>query len=129
MVYVGKDTPYMKLLAPFLEKKQVSPDSHFDCGRKSEMLMLIIQQLAADCWGVDITPIKGIFQPMLDWLLAAVPSLNERYPKNKRPDVMLGRMVRNMLMSEELCLEYASYFAGKSNEELEALAMSFSFGE
>jgi hypothetical protein len=66
---------------------------------------------------------------MLDWLLRAVPSLNDRYPKNKRPAVMLGRMVRNMLMSEELCLEYAAYFADKTEEELEALAMSFSFGK
>ncbi len=66
---------------------------------------------------------------MLDWLLAAVPSLSERYPKVKRPDVMLGRMVRNMLMSEELCHEYAAYYKGKNFEELEELAKSFSFGE
>jgi hypothetical protein len=66
---------------------------------------------------------------MLDWLLAAVPGITERYPKVKKPDVMLGRMVRNMLMSEELCHEYAEFFRGKSFDELDALAKSFSLGE
>jgi hypothetical protein len=87
------------------------------------------QLLAADCWGVDIAPVKHIFQPMLDWLLAAVPGITERYPKVKKPDVMLGRMVRNMLMSEELCHEYAEFFRGKSFDELDALAKSFSLGK
>ncbi|GFZ50461.1 hypothetical protein JCM24511_08218 [Saitozyma sp. JCM 24511] len=107
MVYVDKQTPYMRLLEPFLKKKKL---------------------LAADCWGVDIAPVKHIFQPMLDWLLAAVPGITERYPKVKKPDVMLGRMVRNMLMSEELCHEYAEFFRGKSFDELDALAKSFSLG-
>ncbi|RSH90736.1 hypothetical protein EHS25_009911 [Saitozyma podzolica] len=107
MVYVDKQTPYMRLLEPFLKKKKL---------------------LAADCWGVDIAPVKQIFQPMLDWLLAAVPGIAERYPKVKKPDVMLGRMVRNMLMSEELCHEYAEFFRGKSFDELDALAKSFSLG-
>ena len=45
MVYVSRDTPYMKLLEPFLAKKH---------------------RLALDSWGADDTAIKRIFDPLVD---------------------------------------------------------------
>lgn len=39
----------------------------------------------------------------------------------------LSRIVRNCLLSDELCAEYASYFKDKSETELDELAKSFAF--
>ena len=39
----------------------------------------------------------------------------------------MHRVVREMLFSELLAYEYASYFEGKSMQELEELAASFKF--
>ncbi|WVR08824.1 hypothetical protein IAU60_005882 [Kwoniella sp. DSM 27419] len=68
MVYVGEDTPYIKLLKPFLDKK-----------------------------------------------------------KTWKPATHIGRIVRNILLSEELCHEFGQYFEGLSMEQLDDLAKSFSF--
>jgi hypothetical protein len=38
-------------------------------------------------------------------------------------------MVRECLMSEELAIEWAEHFRGKTKEELDELAKSFAFGE
>jgi hypothetical protein len=40
---------------------------------------------------------------------------------------LVGRLLRNILLSEELTPEYASYFQGLSLEELDELAASFKF--
>ena len=39
----------------------------------------------------------------------------------------VGRLLRNILLSEELTPEYASYFEGLSLQELDDLAASFKF--
>lgn len=106
MTYVSEDTAYMKLLAPFLQKKR---------------------EVAADSWGCDITPVKKVFEPFVEWLSKAAPSTDQRYPPMWKTDKHLGRIVRNCLMSEELCAEYASYFEGKTEAELDELAKSFSY--
>lgn len=124
MVYVSKDTPYMQRLKPFLEKKKA---------------------LAADEWGCDDLPVREVFDPLEKWFLAATPSLSKRYPQTWKPATHIGRLVRNILLSvgvdvcyfgtllsitneqEELVDEWASYFEGLSEQELEALAESFSF--
>ena len=51
MVYVSRDTPYMKLLEPFLSKKH---------------------RLALDDWGADDTAIKHIFDPLVDLILSSI---------------------------------------------------------
>ncbi|KAL7420963.1 Endo-1,4-beta-xylanase 5 [Cryptotrichosporon argae] len=106
MVYVGEDTAYMKLLKPFLEKKK---------------------QLAADEWGCDDAPVRDLFQPLIDWARQNVPSIDQRYPAMWKAEKHIGRVVRNILISEELVHEYCAYFKGKSLDELDALAKSFSF--
>ncbi|GFZ47072.1 hypothetical protein JCM24511_04814 [Saitozyma sp. JCM 24511] len=114
MVYVDPETPYMKLLEPFLKKKKASVSSPS-------------RALAADAWGCNDLPVRDLFAPMTDWLSENVPSVNQRYPPMWRAKKHLSRIVRNILLSEELCHEYASYFEGLNHDQLEALAKSFSY--
>lgn len=106
MTYVSEDTAYMKTLAPFLNKKR---------------------DVAADSWGCDTTPIKKEFRPFVEWIRQAAPSTDQRYPPMWKTDNHIGRLVRNCLLSEQLCDEYASYFEVKTKAELEEFAKSFSF--
>ncbi len=81
-------------------------------------------------------------------MLEAVPSISKRYPPMWGANKHISRIVRNILLSvgerpstllphamlilivkEELCYEFAAYFEGKSMEELNSLAKSFTFGE
>lgn len=64
---------------------------------------------------------------MAEWLRKAAPSIDKRYPSMWHADKHLFRIVRNCLLSDELCAEYASYFADKSEDELDQLARSFAF--
>lgn len=64
---------------------------------------------------------------MRQWLASNVPALEKKYPPMWKTDKHLFRVVRNCLMSEEMCGEFASYFEGKSLQELDDLAKSFSF--
>jgi hypothetical protein len=110
--------------------------------------MANLQALAADAWGVDRSTVADIFDPMDKWLKEQAPTMTtERYPFMwKNNDRWLGRLVREILLSvsprdpfwscvnkltsqEELCREYASYFKGKTTEELDELAKSFSLSE
>ncbi|BEI82494.1 hypothetical protein CcaverHIS002_0303620 [Cutaneotrichosporon cavernicola] len=72
-----------------------------------------------------IQPFLTKKRPMADWLRAAAPSIDNRYPKMWRSERHLTRIVRNCLLADELCCEYAAYFADKSEAELEELARSF----
>ncbi|KAG8913346.1 hypothetical protein FRC01_004591 [Tulasnella sp. 417] len=106
MVYISPDTPYIKRLKPFLEKKK---------------------RLAADEWGCDVSTVDHIFKPVDNWLLEEVPGIKKRYPPMWNVTTHVGRVLRNILLSEELYPEYAEYFKDLSFEELEELAASFKF--
>ncbi|EUC57148.1 glycoside hydrolase family 5 protein [Rhizoctonia solani AG-3 Rhs1AP] len=106
MVYAGPDTAYIKRLKPFLEKKK---------------------RLAADEWGADIKVVKHIFDPLEEWLVQEVPGIKKRYPPMWNVSTHVGRVLRNILLSEELYPEYAEYFRDLSLEELDELAASFKF--
>ncbi|EJT96664.1 glycoside hydrolase [Dacryopinax primogenitus] len=106
MVYASPDSPYVKTLQPFIEKKK---------------------KLAADAWGVDLTDVKEVFEPMEHWLEQNGPAIRKRYPPTWNPGRHLGRPVRNILLSESLYPEYAAYFKDLSEAELEAFAASFKF--
>ncbi|GHJ89172.1 hypothetical protein NliqN6_5574 [Naganishia liquefaciens] len=105
MVYVGEETPYIKMLKPFLEKKK---------------------QLALDEWGCDDKPVRPLFDPLIKWMEDSAPSIKSRYPKTWGTSQHVARLVRNILLSEELCDEYAEFFRGKTEEDLEEIAKSFS---
>ncbi|KAG8893517.1 hypothetical protein FRC00_010416 [Tulasnella sp. 408] len=106
MVYVSPDTAYIKRLKPFLEKKK---------------------RLAADEWGCDVSTVDHIFKPVDNWLLEEVPGIKKRYPPMWNVTTHVGRVLRNILLSEELYPEYAAYFQDLSFEDLEEMAASFKF--
>lgn len=100
----------MKLLAPFLAKKK---------------------RLGLDKWGRDDTHVGHIYKPLIEHLRAEIPAdiVDRRYPQNWRIEGHVHRVVRETLFSEMLTYEYASYFKGKTMEELDALARSFRLEE
>ncbi len=106
MVYANPDSAYMRLLKPFLEKKK---------------------RLGVDKWGRDDSEIGHLFEPLLDRLREEIPVKlqNARYPQHWRLEGHVHRVLREMLISEILTWEYASYFKGKSLDELDELAASF----
>lgn len=125
MVYIDENTPYMKLLKPFLEKKKVCTSLGV---RLSSRLKCFRQRLAADAWGCDDTPVRDLFAPLNKFMEDATNgSITERYPPMWRANKHISRLVRNCLMSEELCPEYASYFKDLSFDRLDEIAKSFSY--
>lgn len=88
-----------------------------------------MQRLAADSWGNDTTHVAHLFAPIEEWLLAEVPGITSRYPKIQRqPTRSVARLLREILLSDELIHEYGALFEGKTLEELDNLAKSFSLG-
>lgn len=106
MVYAGEETPYRKRFREFLLKKK---------------------RIAADEWGADASTVANVFVPVEQWLLKEAPHFAKRYPPMWTPTHFVGRMVRNILLSEELYPEYAEHFRDLSLEELDELAASFKF--
>lgn len=108
MVYVSRETPYMTLFKDFLAKKH---------------------RLAIDAWGADESQIRPVYQPLIDLVKKEIaPEHQELYPSPvwKLTD-RIGRLARSILVSEFLVREWAEHFRGKSEEELDAIAKSFSF--
>jgi hypothetical protein len=109
MVYVDPDTPYRKLIDPFVAKKQ---------------------KLALDFWGVvDKQGVSDVYTPFIEGLKKMVPEhlQSKKYPFIWDFQRHVERVVRETLMSEYLGWEFAELFAGKNEEELEGLARSFAF--
>jgi hypothetical protein len=109
MVYASPDSPYMKLIEPFVEKKQA---------------------LGLDFWGVvDKSGVADVYEPFVDSLREMVPEhlQNSKYPPTWSFDRQVERVVRECLMSEYLGKEFAELFVGKSFEEIDELAASFKF--
>ncbi|KAK0634552.1 glycoside hydrolase superfamily [Bombardia bombarda] len=107
MVYAGPDTPYMRLLKPFVDKKKF---------------------LGLDKWGrADSLHIKHIYEPIIQHFKEEIPAqfVNKRYPQQWKIEGHIHRVLRETLFSEIMCWEYASYFENKSLEELDELAASF----
>ncbi|KAK4160229.1 family 5 putative glycoside hydrolase [Cladorrhinum sp. PSN259] len=106
MVHASPDSPYIKLLKPFFEKKK---------------------RLGVDKWGRDDTHVRHIYEPVIQHFKDSIPPefINRRYPQVWKIEGHIHRVIRETLMSEILCWEYASYFKDKSLEELDELAASF----
>jgi len=107
MTYLDPDSPYMKLIAPFVAKKQ---------------------KLGLDFWGcVDKESVKDVYEPFVRGLKAMVP---EHLQKRKYPHIwtferQVERVVRECLLSEYMGWEFAELFRGKEEADLEQLAASF----
>ena len=108
MVYINPDTPYMELFATFLAKKH---------------------RLAIDGWGADDTAVRPVYAPLFQHILDEVPDrFRDLYPHPvwKLSD-RVGRISRNILVSEFLVKEWAEHFVGKTKAELDEIAGSFRF--
>ena len=108
MVYTNPDTPYMKLFTTFLAKKH---------------------RLAIDAWGADDTAVRPIYAPLFQHILDEVPERFRDlypYPVLKLSD-RVGRISRNILVTEFLVKEWAEHFVGKTEAELDEIAGSFRF--
>ena len=108
MVHVSRSTPYMTLFASFLAKKH---------------------RLALDAWGADDTHVRDVYAPLIDLIRREVrPEHQALYPAPvwKLTD-RVGRLARNILVSEFLVREWAEHFVGKSEAEIDEIARSFAF--
>ncbi|KAK1754449.1 glycoside hydrolase [Echria macrotheca] len=106
MVYTSPSSPYIRLLKPFLEKKK---------------------RLGLDKWGRDDKHVAHIYAPVIEHFKQEIPEqfVNRRYPQVWKIEGHIHRVLRETLFSEIMCWEYASYFEGKTLEELDELAASF----
>lgn len=109
MVYLDPESSYMRLIQPFIEKKQ---------------------RLGLDFWGVvNKDGVKHLYEPFLQGLKdeAIEPYRSTKYPKTWTFERHFERVIRETLMSEYVGWEMAELFRDKSVEELEDLARSFAF--
>ena len=110
MVYVSLKTPYMTLLNDHLAKKH---------------------KLAADAWGADESFVKEYYEKLSELITTKVVPNEEDQRLYPWPvwnlQARIGRLSRNILVSEFLIKEWAEHFKGKSFEELDAIAQSFKF--
>ena len=86
-------------------------------------------RLAIDAWGADDTQVKHVYQPLIDLIQQEIkPEHQSLYPAPvwKLTD-RIGRLSRNILVSEFLVKEWAEHFKGKSEAELDEIAKSFAF--
>ncbi|KAI0364642.1 glycoside hydrolase [Pilatotrama ljubarskyi] len=109
MVYVSRETPYMKLFKDFLQKKY---------------------RLAVDSWGADDKFVRDIYKPIVQLIKDNVPNEEHRklYPYPVwTVEGRVARLARCMLLSEFLVMEWAEHFRGMSEEQLDEIAQSFKF--
>ncbi|KAI4844298.1 cellulase [Aureobasidium sp. EXF-8845] len=109
MVHVSRESPYMRLIASFVAKKQ---------------------KLGLDFWGVvDKTGVSSTYDPFLRDIKKMVPEHlhDSKYPHHWNIERQFERIVRECLLSDYLSLEFAELFKGKSEQELDELAASFKF--
>ncbi|KZP22907.1 glycoside hydrolase family 5 protein [Athelia psychrophila] len=108
MVYTPASTPYRTLFAAFLAKKH---------------------RLAVDAWGADTSAVDPVYAPLTAHIAAEVQEKYQHlypWPVWKMQD-RVGRLARNILVTEYLVQEWADHFVGKSEAEIVELAQSFSF--
>jgi hypothetical protein len=108
MVHVSADSAWMKLIGAFVAKKQAT---------------------GVDFWGVvDKQAVNSqLYTPFIDGLKKQIPQhlWGKKYPHIWNFERHVERVVRECLVSEYLCWEFAELFKDKSMEELEELAASF----
>ncbi|KAI0076678.1 glycoside hydrolase [Panus rudis PR-1116 ss-1] len=109
MVHVSRETPYIKLLASFLEKKH---------------------RLAVDAWGADDKSVRHVFDPLVALIEENIP--NDEYKRLYPYPVWtvegrVTRLSRTMLIAEFMVMEWADHFKGLDEKQLDELAQSFKF--
>jgi Cellulase (glycosyl hydrolase family 5) len=109
MVYADPESPWMKLIGPFLEKKK---------------------ELQLDMWGkYPSEEADAVMKPLTAWIEKACPSMKTKYPSYWGTLRHLDRAVLHCLLADQLQMEFAELFRDKSMEELEVLVKSFHFDQ
>jgi aryl-phospho-beta-D-glucosidase BglC (GH1 family) len=103
IMHQNANTPYMKLVAGFLSRKD---------------------SLGADAWGSTDKNIRQVIAPLEELFKKEFPGYDP-YPRGQQREIAL--MVRNILIADALVPEYCNLFKGLSDEQLVALARSFRF--
>ncbi|HCI81120.1 MAG TPA: glycoside hydrolase family 5 [Ktedonobacter sp.] len=100
-VYTAPDSPWRKLLAPFLEKKA---------------------RLGVDSWGSVDTHIRHIMQPVEETFAREFPDY-QPFPFGSQ--WLINRLVRHILLAEPLLPEFAALFKGMNTQDIDSLMQSF----
>lgn len=103
IMHQNENTPYMKLVSNFLERKDA---------------------LGADAWGSTDKNIRQAIAPLEDFMKKEFPSFDP-YPNGREREIAL--LVRHILISEALLPEYCNLFKDLSEEQVVELAKSFHF--
>lgn len=109
MVFVSRETPYMKLLKDFLARKH---------------------RLAVDSWGADDTAVRGVYDPLLKLITDNVKDESHliMYPYPVwGPKERVTRIARNILLAEFLVTQWSEHFRGMDEAQLDEIAQSFKF--
>jgi endoglucanase len=103
IMHQNATTPYMQLVSKFLARKD---------------------SLGSDAWGSNDKNIRQVIAPLEDLFNKEFPNYNP-YPNGAKSQINL--MVRHILIAEALVPEYCNLFKNLSDEQLTALAQSFSY--
>jgi endoglucanase len=101
LVCATPDSPYLKRIGPFLEKKA---------------------RLGADSWGSVDTGVRHIIEPIEKLFAEEFPDFKP-YPWTKQHWIEL--LVRHIMLAEALVDDFAACFRGVTPEQAEVLADSF----
>ncbi|USW53285.1 Putative glycoside hydrolase, family 5, glycoside hydrolase superfamily [Septoria linicola] len=105
MVHLDPSSAYMKLIAPFLEKKR---------------------QLQLDAWGRRPSKeVEDVIFPLVDFIDKHCPTSKDEYPTPWATERQITRLVNQLWMSGCLSDEFAELFKDLSLEELDDVAKSF----
>jgi aryl-phospho-beta-D-glucosidase BglC (GH1 family) len=103
LVSVRPDTPYRRLVDPFVAKKE---------------------RLGVDQWGSDGEGVREVTRPVQELVAREAPHFDP-YPWGRFDWVRT--LLLNITLAQPLATEYAELFRGLSDDELDALADSFAF--
>ncbi|KAJ5113630.1 putative glucan 1-3-beta-glucosidase A [Penicillium angulare] len=107
MVTTSPESPWNKLIKPFLHKKRATQ---------------------ADAWGkFPSAEVDALINPLADWLDKYASGVKTMYPPVWDTRRHITRLINEGLLSKALAKEFAELFVGKTKEELSQLAESFSF--
>jgi aryl-phospho-beta-D-glucosidase BglC (GH1 family) len=101
VVSSAPDSPWRRLLAPFLEKKA---------------------RLGVDSWGSVDTHIRPIMQPIEETFAREFPDY-QPFPFGAQ--WLINRLVRHILLAEPLLPEFAALFKGMNTQDIDSLMQSF----
>ena len=109
MLHLDPSSKYLKIIAPFLEKKRA---------------------LQLDAWGrYPSKQVEDLIDPLVAWIDKNAPTSKDQYPTPWATERQLTRIVNQLWLSKCLSDEFAELFRGMSMEDLEECAKSFHFDQ